>query len=71
MRLLPFCLATGLGMAPAIFLTAAAADVGWRSPWALLGGLAGIAALAGLAALLRPGVARQLGSPPAPSSGAS
>ncbi len=65
MRLLPFCLATGLGMTPAIFLTAAAADVGWRSPWALVGGLVGIAALAGLAVLLRPVVARRLATPPA------
>ncbi len=65
MRLLPFCLATGLGMAPAIFLTAAAADVGWRSPWALVGSLAGIAGLAGLAALLRPVVARRLRTPAA------
>ncbi len=40
MRLAPFCVATGLGMSPAIFLTAAAADAGWRSPWALVGGCA-------------------------------
>jgi uncharacterized membrane protein YdjX (TVP38/TMEM64 family) len=60
LRLGPFVLATGLGMAPAIFLTAAAADAGWRSPWALAGGTLVIAALAGAAALLRPRVARRL-----------
>jgi uncharacterized membrane protein YdjX (TVP38/TMEM64 family) len=60
LRLGPFVVATGLGMAPAIFLTAAAADAGWRSPWALLGGTLAIAALAGAAALLRPRVARRL-----------
>lgn len=53
MRLGPFCVATGLGMMPAIFLTAAAGDLGVQSPWALLGGVLGIAALGGLAALLR------------------
>ncbi len=60
MRLLPFALATAVGMAPAVFLTAAAADLGWHAgwrggpragwhpawAWALaLGGLAGLAAL--------------------------
>src|SRR5262249_18395904 len=61
MRLGPFCVATGLGMAPAIFLTAAAGDLGWRSPWALVAGIAGIAALAGLVVLVRPVVKRGLG----------
>src|SRR5262249_1254112 len=61
MRLGPFCVATGLGMAPAIFLTAAAGDLGWRSPWALVAGVAGIAALAGLVVLVRPVVKRGLG----------
>jgi uncharacterized membrane protein YdjX (TVP38/TMEM64 family) len=56
MRLGPFCLATGLGMAPSIFLTAAAADVGWRWPWAWAAALGGIAALAALVSLLRPAV---------------
>jgi uncharacterized membrane protein YdjX (TVP38/TMEM64 family) len=54
----PFVLATGLGMAPAIFLTAAAGDAGWRSPWALAGGALAIGALAGAAALLGSRVAR-------------
>jgi uncharacterized membrane protein YdjX (TVP38/TMEM64 family) len=66
MRLLPFCAATGLGMTPAIFLTAAAGDAGWRSPWALVGGVLGIGALAGLAVLLRPIVVRRLGTPANP-----
>ena len=60
MRLAPFCLATGLGMAPSIFLTAAAADVGWHSPWAWAAALGGIAALAGLMTVLRPAVLRWL-----------
>jgi uncharacterized membrane protein YdjX (TVP38/TMEM64 family) len=68
MRLGPFCLATGLGMTPAIFLTAAAADLGWRSPWALVGGTLGIAALAGLVLLVRPRLVRDLPpTPPTPS----
>jgi uncharacterized membrane protein YdjX (TVP38/TMEM64 family) len=74
MRLGRFCLATGLGMAPAIFLTAAAGDAGWRSPWALAAGVLAITALAGLAALLRPLVARRLGEPGAaapPPTGSS
>jgi uncharacterized membrane protein YdjX (TVP38/TMEM64 family) len=54
MRLGAFCLATGLGMTPAIFLSAAAGATGVRSPWALAGGLAAILVLAGLAALARP-----------------
>lgn len=70
MRLAPFCVATGLGMTPAIFLAAAAGDAGWRSPWAFLGGLLGILALAALATLGRPVLARWLASPPAePSRG--
>jgi len=58
MRLVPFSVATGLGMAPAIFLSAAAGDIGIRSPWGLVGGLLAIVALAGLAALCRPVVLR-------------
>jgi uncharacterized membrane protein YdjX (TVP38/TMEM64 family) len=69
MRLAPFCLATGLGMAPSIFLTAAAADVGWRSPWAWAAALAGIAALAGLVTLLRAPVLRWLESRTPETSG--
>jgi uncharacterized membrane protein YdjX (TVP38/TMEM64 family) len=65
MRLGRFCLATGLGMAPAIFLTAAAGDAGWRSPWALAGGMLAICLLAGVAALVRPLIARRLGISPA------
>jgi uncharacterized membrane protein YdjX (TVP38/TMEM64 family) len=64
MRLGPFCLATGVGMAPAIFLTAAAGDAGWRSPWAAVVGIAAIAALAGGLALLRPLVRRRLAAAP-------
>src|SRR5262249_12078576 len=60
MRLVPFCVATGLGMSPAIFLTAAAGDVGWRSPWALVAGILAIAALAGAIALVRPVLLRRL-----------
>jgi uncharacterized membrane protein YdjX (TVP38/TMEM64 family) len=60
MRLVPFCVATGLGMTPSIFLTAAAADIGWRSPWAWAAGLGGIAAVAVLVTLLRPTILRWL-----------
>lgn len=63
MRLAPFCVATGLGMAPAIFLTAAAGDAGWRSPWAAVAGLLAVAAVAGLVAWLRPIVLRRLAAP--------
>lgn len=63
MRLGPFCLATGLGMAPAIFLSAAAGDLGVWSPWALGVGLAAIGALAALTMALRPVVLRWLGAP--------
>ncbi len=66
MRLGPFCVATGLGMAPAIFLTAAVGDAGGRSPWALVAGVLGIAALAALAALLHPLVVRRLGGAATP-----
>jgi uncharacterized membrane protein YdjX (TVP38/TMEM64 family) len=62
MRVVPFCVATGLGMAPSIFLAAAAGDVGWRSPWAWAMGLGGIAALAALVVLLRPAVLRWIES---------
>jgi len=61
MRLGPFCLATGLGMTPAIFLSAAAGATGVRSPWGLVGGILAIAALAGLAALARPTLLRRIG----------
>jgi uncharacterized membrane protein YdjX (TVP38/TMEM64 family) len=60
MRLGTFCLATGLGMTPAIFLSAAAGATGVRSPWTLAGGLFTILAVAGLAALLRPALLRQV-----------
>jgi len=66
MRLGPFCVATGLGMTPAIFLTAAAGDAGWRSPWAAVGGILAITALAGLVALLRPVLLRRLARGPLP-----
>ena len=62
MRLAPFALATGLGMTPAIFLSAAAGDIGIRSPWALVGGLLGIGGLALLTALGRPRLLRWLGT---------
>ena len=52
MRLAPFSLATALGMAPAIFLVAAAGELGLTSYWALLGGVLGLAALAVLGALV-------------------
>ena len=68
MRLGPFCVATGLGMTPAIFLTAAAGDLGIRSPWALVAGSLAIAGVAGLAAWLRPALLRRLASsPPVPT----
>ena len=67
MRLGPFCLATGLGMAPSIFLTAAAADVGWHSPWAWAAALGGIAALAVAMTVLRPAVLRWLESRESPA----
>jgi uncharacterized membrane protein YdjX (TVP38/TMEM64 family) len=60
MRLVPFCLATGIGMAPAVFLTAALADLGWSGPWGWAAGLAGIGVLAGLVVWLRPSVLRWL-----------
>jgi uncharacterized membrane protein YdjX (TVP38/TMEM64 family) len=71
MRVLPFAVATGLGMAPAIFLSAAAGDIGVRSPWALLGGLVVIGGLAGLAALCRPALVRRLGATAPDLSGSS
>ncbi len=72
MRLGAFCLATGLGMAPAIFLTAAAGDLGIRSPRALLAVTLAIAGLAVGAVLLRPALVRWLGPhvvEPAPGDG--
>jgi uncharacterized membrane protein YdjX (TVP38/TMEM64 family) len=59
MRLGPFSLATALGMAPAIFLVAAAGELGLTSYWALLGGVLGLAGLAVLGALVRPVLARR------------
>jgi len=61
MRLGPFCIATGLGMTPAVFLTAAAGDAGVRSPWTLVAGVLVIGALAAGAALLRPPLVRWFG----------
>ena len=60
MRLQPFCLATALGMTPAIMLTAAAGEIGVRSPWALLGGIGAVGGLAAGATWLRPVVVRRL-----------
>lgn len=68
MRLGPFCLATGLGMAPAIFLSAAAGELGIWSPWALVGGLSAVGALAALAMALRPVLLRWLGAVSAETS---
>lgn len=57
MRLAPFLVATAIGMTPAIFLMAAAGDLGRAAPWTLLGFLLGILALAGVALGLRPWLA--------------
>jgi uncharacterized membrane protein YdjX (TVP38/TMEM64 family) len=70
MRLAPFCVATGIGMLPAVFLVAAAGDAGWRSPWAFVVGVLAILALAGLLLLARPLVVRWLaGAAVEPSRG--
>jgi uncharacterized membrane protein YdjX (TVP38/TMEM64 family) len=60
MRPVPFAIATGVGMAPAIFLTAAAGEAGGQSPWHLAAGLLGIGVLAGLSALVAPVLRRRL-----------
>jgi uncharacterized membrane protein YdjX (TVP38/TMEM64 family) len=52
MRLAPFLVATAIGMTPATFLMAWAGDMGGASLGALVGGMVGIAALAGGAAWL-------------------
>jgi uncharacterized membrane protein YdjX (TVP38/TMEM64 family) len=52
MRVGPFLVATGLGMAPAVFLAAAAGHLAGRAPGALGGGLVALAVVgAGLAVL--------------------
>jgi uncharacterized membrane protein YdjX (TVP38/TMEM64 family) len=60
MRLRPFLVATAIGMTPATFLMAAAGDLGGGSLGMLVGAAAGIAALAGTAAWLRPWVRARL-----------
>jgi uncharacterized membrane protein YdjX (TVP38/TMEM64 family) len=60
MRLRPFLVATGLGMAPSIFLTAAAGDLGLDSAWALAGGLLAIGALGVTFGLARGRLAHRL-----------
>lgn len=61
MGAVPFGIATGLGMAPAIFLTAAAGDAGVvSSPRAVASLLVAIGLLAGLLALIRPALRRWL-----------
>jgi uncharacterized membrane protein YdjX (TVP38/TMEM64 family) len=52
MRLLPFLVATGIGMTPATFLMAWAGDLGGGPPGPLVGWTLGIVALAGGAAWL-------------------
>jgi uncharacterized membrane protein YdjX (TVP38/TMEM64 family) len=70
MRLAPFCAATGIGMLPAVFLVAAAGDAGWRSPWAFVGGVLAILALAGLLLVARSVAGRWLaGTAAEPSRG--
>jgi uncharacterized membrane protein YdjX (TVP38/TMEM64 family) len=56
MRLVPFLIATAIGMTPATFLMAAAGDLGTRGLGPLLGGALGIAVLAGGALWLRAAV---------------
>ena len=63
MRLLPFLIATAIGMTPATFLMAWAGDLGGGSPGALVGWTLGIATLAGGAAWLGPRVRARLGIP--------
>ncbi len=63
MRLLPFLVATAIGMTPATFLMAWAGDLGDSSPRALVGGTLGLATLAAGAAWLGPRVRARLGVP--------
>lgn len=60
MRLVPFTVATALGMTPSIFLMAAAGDLGRSSLLALLVGLLGLGVLAGAAVLLAQAMRRRL-----------
>jgi uncharacterized membrane protein YdjX (TVP38/TMEM64 family) len=71
MRLLPFLVATAIGMTPATFLMAWAGDLGDSSPRALVGGTLALAMMAGVAAWLGrvrarlgPGAGRQPGRTP-------
>ena len=63
MRLLPFLVATAIGMTPATFLMAWAGDLGDSSPRALVGWTLALAMLAGGAAWLGPRVRARLGVP--------
>jgi uncharacterized membrane protein YdjX (TVP38/TMEM64 family) len=54
MRLVPFLVATAIGMTPATFLMAAAGDLGSRGLGPLVAGALGLGALATLALWLRP-----------------
>ncbi len=63
MRLLPFLVATAIGMTPAIFLMAWAGDLGESSPRAFVGWTLALAALAAGAAWLGPRVRARLGTP--------
>jgi uncharacterized membrane protein YdjX (TVP38/TMEM64 family) len=56
MRLLPFLVATAIGVTPATFLLAWAGDRGGGTPGALVGWTLGLAVLAGGAAWLGPRV---------------
>ena len=58
MRLLPFLVATAIGMTPAIFLMAWAGDLGESSPRAFVGWTLALAALAGGRGVARPARAR-------------
>jgi len=63
-RLVPFTVATALGMAPATFLMAAAGDLGTRSLREAIIGMLAVAALAGVALLLAPWCRRRLAPQP-------
>ena len=63
MRLLPFLVATAIGMTPAIFLMAWAGDLGESSPRAFVAWTLALAALAAGAAWLGPRVRARLGTP--------
>jgi uncharacterized membrane protein YdjX (TVP38/TMEM64 family) len=77
MRVGPFALATGLGMAPAVFLTAAVGEWGLRRPWLVAGGVAAVAALGAVLGWLHRRARRRStggasscpGSPPAAGGG--